>query len=339
MTEVATSDAVTRASDAVVDVSDLAELYRVRAAQRVPQRAHDLSRSSGRYAVRLRGACSTISCLRSSRSWWLPQPMTSARRLPRTPRRGRTPELRVIEPVERCKAVLDAVALEALARLEADIEATERDRFARLGRESPPGWVSADTLTVLEVSTATGIGQQEIQSRLQLLTARSEGAADLRARLRRGAVSVYRACTLQSEISAVPAQFAPSIIESTLRPKDDAPPSPALFRQRLTRSCLAADREAALRRRRARRQRGAHARIDADGLGVLTVVTDAAKVIAAMERADTPWPAQPVRPATRAAWTRCAPTSSQTHSCSAAPTCRSAHVGASRVHSPRSRAP
>ena len=72
---------------------------------------------------------------------------------------------------------------------------------------------------------------------------------------------------------------------------------------------------------------------------VLTVVTDAAKVIAAMERADTPWPAQPVRPATRAAWTRCAPTSSQTHSCSAAPTCRSAHVGASRVHSPRSRAP
>lgn len=49
---------------------------------------------------------------------------------------------------------------------------------------------------------------------------------------------------------------------------------------------MAADREAADRRRRARRRRGAHAQIDRDGLGVLHLVNDADKVIAAMGRVD-----------------------------------------------------
>src|SRR4051794_1823744 len=42
-------------------------------------------------------------------------------------------ELRVIESVERFKAVLDAVGLGALARLRATIEASELGRFADLG--------------------------------------------------------------------------------------------------------------------------------------------------------------------------------------------------------------
>jgi hypothetical protein len=328
MTGAVTSNLVTCAkpdADAVVDVSDLADLYRVRAAQRMPRRAHDLSLVER--AVRREVARSVLDHqLPALVAEVVAAATDDLSAAPPTDAEARADaELRVVESVERCKAVLDAVALEALARLEADIEASERDRFAGLGREKPPGWVSADTLTVLDVSTATGLGHQEIQSRLQLATARTEGAADLRARLRGGTVTLYRACTIESEISALPPELGPSIVESTLRPKDDAPPSPALFRQRLTRSCLAADREAALRRRRARRQRGAHARIDADGLGVLTVVTDADKVIAAMERADS------VARAARQAgdpgpWTRCEPTSSPTRWCSADPTCRRSDV-------------
>ncbi|KRF39471.1 HNH endonuclease signature motif containing protein [Terrabacter sp. Soil810] len=195
-------------------------------------------------------------------------------------------ELRVVESVERCKSVLDAIGLESLARLRSTIESSELARFADLGRPRPPGWVDADELTAMEVSTATGLGTQEVRARLDLATAGTPGAADLRRRLQRGAVTLYRACTIQSELAALPPECGPGIVEAALRSKDDAPPSPTLFRQRLTRACLAADREAAERRRAARRRRGAHARIDRDGLGVLTVVNDADKIVAAMERAD-----------------------------------------------------
>lgn len=273
-------------SDAVLDVSDLADLYRVRAAQRVPVGRHELSPAER--VVRREVAqrvldhqlpllvAELVSAVTDDLS---PTPPTDAEALADA-------ELRVIESVERCKAVLDALSLEALARLEAGIEASEQARFADLGRATPSGWVSAETLTTLEVSTATGLGQQTVQSRLQLATARTTGAADLRARLQRGTVSLHRACTIQTEIACLPEEAGPSIVASTLRPRDGAPPSPTLFRQRLTRACLAADRQASARRRAARRRRGAHASIDHDGMGVLTVVNDADKIIAAMERAD-----------------------------------------------------
>jgi hypothetical protein len=195
-------------------------------------------------------------------------------------------DLRVIEAVERCKAVLDAVGLEALGRLRSDIEASEQARFAELALPRPPGWVSPDDLASMEVCTATGLGSQEVHSRLQLAAARTPGAAELRSRLRQGKVSLYRVATIQAEIAALPAECGPGVVEAVLRPKDGAPPSPTLFRQRLTRACLAADRAAAERRRAARRRRGAHARIDHNGLGLLTLVNDADKVIAAMERVD-----------------------------------------------------
>ncbi|MFC7595009.1 HNH endonuclease [Terrabacter sp. GCM10028922] len=278
--------AASHRADAVLDVSDLADLYRVRAAQRVPVARHDLSLVER--AVRREVAQTVLDhqlpvlvaeLVSAATDDLSPAPPTDAETMADA-------ELRVVEAVERCKAVLDGLALEALARLESGIEASDRARFAELGRATPPGWVSAETLTTLEVSTATGLGQQTVQTRLQLATARTPGAADLRARLRRGTVSLHRACTIQAEIAGLPAEVGPSIIASTLRPKDEAPPSPTLFRQRLTRSCLAADRQAVERRRAARRRRGAHARIDPDGMGVLTVVNDADKIVAAMERAD-----------------------------------------------------
>jgi hypothetical protein len=194
--------------------------------------------------------------------------------------------LRLVEAVERCKAMADAAGLEALARLAATIEAGERARFAELGRPRPSGWIEPDALTTMEVSTATGLGQQEVARRLRLATTRTPGAADLRGRLRRGAVGLARACVIAEEITPLPADAGRGIVESALREKDGAPPSPTLLRQRLTRACLAADREAVERRRASRRRRGAWARIDPDGLGVLTVVNDADRIVAAMERAD-----------------------------------------------------
>src|SRR6476661_7605368 len=195
-------------------------------------------------------------------------------------------DLRTVELVERCKAVLDAAGLEALARLRSTIESSELARFADLGRTRPAGWIDADELTAMEVCTATGLGTHDVRARLALATAGTPGAASLRGRLQRGAVSLYRACTIQSEIAPLPVECGPDVVDAVLRPKDGAPPSPTLFRQRLTRACLAADREAADRRRRARRRRGAHAQIDRDGFGVLNLVNDADKVIAAMERVD-----------------------------------------------------
>lgn len=196
-------------------------------------------------------------------------------------------ELRVVEAVERAKAVLDAVGLEALARLHGDVEAGERARFVGLGYAAPPaGWVSPEELTVQEVCTATGLGEHEVFGRLRLATARTAAGAELRSRLRVG-VSLYRVCTMHAEIGSLPEDAQVGVIENTLRVKDGAPPSPTLFRQRLSRGCIAADPEAAERRRAARkRRRAAHARIDSDGLGSFTVTNDADKIIAAMERVD-----------------------------------------------------
>ena len=196
-------------------------------------------------------------------------------------------DLRVFEAVERCKAVLDAVGLEALARLQADIEASERARFAELGGAVPPGWLDAAELTTMEVTTATGLGSHDIHARLSLATAPTATAAELRWRLRAGSVTLHRASTIYAETRTLPDDAGLEIVDAVLREKDGAPPSSSLFRQRLSRACLAADREAAERRREARRRRrGAYAEIDPDGLGALHVTNDADKIIASMERVD-----------------------------------------------------
>ena len=278
-------------SDAVVDVARLEELYAARLRARQPVRQRDLpllERTMRRQVARrlLTHELPTLVAELVEAAADDLQPHAAHDALSET-EAAADDDLRVIEAVEHCKAVLDAVALDAMARLEADIEASELARFAALeSSPKPPGRVSTETLTTLEVATATGLGQQLVQARLQLATDRTPGAADLRARLRCGSVSLQRACTIHSEIACLPDELGRSIIESTLRLKDGAPPSPTLFRQRLTRACLAADREAAARRRAARRRRGAHARINHDGMGVLTVVNDADKIVAAMERAD-----------------------------------------------------
>ncbi|MDN5764565.1 MAG: HNH endonuclease [Humibacillus sp.] len=194
-------------------------------------------------------------------------------------------ELRRFEAVEHCKAALDAVAVESLGRLHADIDAAETARFAALGRSTPPGWVDPERLTVMEVCTATGLGERDVFARVRLGSARGAAATDLRARLWAGTVNLHRACTIHTETQGLADEAALGVADAVLRPKDGAPPSAALFRQRLNRCVIAADRDAAERRRAARkRRRGVYARIDEDGLGTMTITNDAEKVIAAMER-------------------------------------------------------
>ena len=277
-------------ADAVADLDHLAGLYRSRASSRVPLRQRDLSllERTLRKQVAESLLAHVVPALLSELLEAVADDLSPAQ-----PDEARSDletladaDLRVVESVERCKSLLDAIGLESLAQLRSTIESSELARFADLGRPRPPGWVDADELTAMEVSTATGIGTHEVRARLDLATAGTSGAADLRRRLQRGAVTLYRACTIQSEIAALPPECGPGIVEAALRSKDDAPPSPTLLRQRLTRACLAADREAVARRRAARWRRNAHARIDREGLGVLTVVNDADKIVAAMERAD-----------------------------------------------------
>ncbi|WP_185749155.1 HNH endonuclease signature motif containing protein [Humibacillus xanthopallidus] len=276
-----------RACDAVIDLEDLVGLYRRRDADRVALRQQDLSLAER--VVRTGVAQHVIS----ARLPVLVAELVEAASDDVAARRSTDLEqqvnadLRVVEAVERCKAVLDAVGLEALARLQGDIESSEQLRSVDLGRREAPGWLDAAELTAMEVTTATGLGTHDIHSRLGLATCRTVIARELRSRLQSGALSLHRACTIHAETRRLPDDVGLEIIDTVLREKDGAPPSPSLFRQRLSRACLAADREAGERRREARRRRrGAFALIEPDGLGALHVTNDADKIIGAMERVD-----------------------------------------------------
>ena len=284
---VTTSPAGRHVSDAVLEVGDLVDLYRRRDETRDPVGQQDLTLVER--AVRT-GVAQHLLVQRV--------PRLVAELLDATAddvsadtatdiEQATNADLRVFEAVERCKAVLDAVGLEALARLQADIESSERARFAELGGAVPPGWLDDAELTAMEVTTATGLGSHDIHARLSLATARTATAAELRRRLQAGSVTLHRASTIFAETRTLPDDAGLEIVDAALREKDGAPPSPSLFRQRLSRACLAADREAAQRRREARRRRrGAYAEIDPDGLGALHVTNDADKIIASMERVD-----------------------------------------------------
>ena len=275
------------ASDAVLDVQDLVDLYRRRDATRAPLTQQDLTlvervvRTGIAQHVLAQQLPRLVAELLEAAADDVSSPP------PTDIETAANADLRVFEAVERCKAVLDAVGLEALARLQTDIESSEHARFAALGGPVPPGWLDPAELTAMEVTTATGLGSHDIHARLGLATARTATAAELRSRLQSGSVSLHRAITIHAETRNLPDDAGLEIIDTVLREKDGAPPSPSLFRQRLSRACLAADREATERRRAARqRRRGAYAEIDPDGLGSLHVTNDADKIVAAMERVE-----------------------------------------------------
>ena len=165
--------------DAVVDLDRLAGLFRSRAESRIPVRQRDLPLLERTLRKQVAESLLThvMPALVSELLEAVADDLTSV-----APDEARSEleaeadaELRVVESVERCKAVLDAVGLEALARLRSTIESSELARFADLGRTKPPGWIDADELTAMEVCTATGLGTHDVRARLALATARHAG--------------------------------------------------------------------------------------------------------------------------------------------------------------------
>src|SRR3954462_13338030 len=203
------------ASDSLVELDDLSELYRARARERSPVHQRELSPLERLLRKQVAGSVLThllpalvAELLDAAADDLAP---TAPDEPPTAPADSQTAleaqaaaDLRVVEAVERCKAVLDAVGLEALARLHSSVESGELARFAGLGRPKPSGWIDSDELTAMEMSTATGLGMQEARARIDLATARTPGAAELRARLQHGSVSLHRACTIQDEIHSLP---------------------------------------------------------------------------------------------------------------------------------------
>ena len=167
--------------EAIVDLDRLAGLFRSRAESRIPVRQRDLPLLER--TLRKQVAESLLTHVMPALVSELLEAVADDLAPGRPTRRGQEleaeadAELRVVESVERCKAVLDAVGLEALARLRSTIESSELARFADLGRTRPAGWIDADELTAMEVCTATGLGTHDVRARLALATARTPGAA------------------------------------------------------------------------------------------------------------------------------------------------------------------
>src|SRR6478735_6667132 len=124
-------------ADAVVDLDHLAGLYRSRASSRVPLRQRDLSllERTLRKQVAESLLAHVVPALVSELLEAAADDLSPAQ-----PVEARSDlealadtDLRVVESVERCKSVLDAIGLASLARLRSTIESSELARFADLG--------------------------------------------------------------------------------------------------------------------------------------------------------------------------------------------------------------
>lgn len=194
-------------------------------------------------------------------------------------------ELGWFEGGERIRGLVDDHQLRALARMYAVALGELSARHSQSWVDRTP--LSAAEVVALEVATATGLAQGTVALRLELATGSPARTAFLRRQVREGATPLWRACEIVSETRALDDEAADGIARTVLAPTRDGAGLPnALFRRRLRRAVLAADHEQAARRRSARERIGAHAQVFNDGTGCLTVINDADKIAAAMDRAD-----------------------------------------------------
>jgi hypothetical protein len=194
-------------------------------------------------------------------------------------------ELGWFEGGERVRGVIDDHQLTALARMHAVA-------LAELSARHSQSWVdrtpfSAAEAVVMEVATATGLAPGTVSLRLELATGAPSRTAFLRSQVRDGSTPLWRACEIVRETRVLDDDVADGVARTVLAPtRDGAGLSNGLFRRRLRRALLAADHDQAARRRSARERIGAHAQVYDDGTGCITVVNDADKIAAAMDRAD-----------------------------------------------------
>ncbi len=194
--------------------------------------------------------------------------------------------LAVMERMEAVKAWADYLSLaatqvltrrakaDALADVGPDASAARRQRVVEEARS-----VVAD-----EIILATGFGPAEAGARVAFASAQPGRCLTLRARLREGATSWWRARTIFHDTQALPAEDADEVAVAVLAPtRDSSALSNSLFRQRLSRQ---------LARRMSRQQahldalsrRGTSVVVTPVGTADLLVTGDALRVVAAHDR-------------------------------------------------------
>ncbi|MGO4360759.1 HNH endonuclease signature motif containing protein [Terrabacter sp. RAF57] len=192
-----------------------------------------------------------------------------------------------IEALEVAKARLEADLLAAYGAL-AGIEAQQVDALPAGAAARVSARVSPERVVTEEIALATGVGAGEVARRLALATAPRRHRVVLGA-LRAGRLSLHRALQVVSDTAQLPDADVTSVAQAVLAPSRDGQPVPQrTFTARLRRAVASVDaRGAQERHAHARARRGVFGRLTDDGMGWLTVTTDAASVAAVMDRLDT----------------------------------------------------
>ncbi|WP_157557719.1 HNH endonuclease signature motif containing protein [Intrasporangium oryzae] len=191
-----------------------------------------------------------------------------------------------IQELEAAKARIESQLLEAYGFL----HTVQEQQFGAVMASRGHGKVvpvSVDQVVAKEIALATGLGEGEVSRRLHLAT-RPRRHRLLRAELAAGRTSLSRALAVAEATASLPDAAAADVESAVLAPaRDGGPVSAATFRQRLRRCVLAADsRGADERRASAQASRTAYGRLTEDGMGVLTLVMTAERVVGILDRAD-----------------------------------------------------
>ncbi|MBC9820711.1 HNH endonuclease [Terrabacter sp. MAHUQ-38] len=191
--------------------------------------------------------------------------------------------LRAIAALEAEKARLEARLLSAYGAL----HTIEAQQIATLSAARGSLHVTADRVVTEEIALATGVGTGEVSRRLALATAPRRHRAVLAA-LRAGHTSLHRALQVASETAPLCDADVAVVEESVLRPaRDEQPVAQRTFVTRLRRAVASVDRRGtAERHAHARARRGLFGRLTEDGMGCLTVTTDAATAAAVLDHLD-----------------------------------------------------
>jgi len=227
-------------------------------------------------------------------------------------------ELRVIQAAEAVKAWADFQGLGALRRLHEAVGMVVRENVEEIGHYTADA-VSYEaavaetiTSTVDEVALATGLPEGAVAARLDLAKNEEGRSAPLLASLLEGQVGLDRALRIHEATSGLDPDVASAVAARLLAPNaDGSVRSHRSFTRELRRQVVVHTLDPAEERAEALRRRCAYGWLEPDGTGRLTVVGDAARVTAALDRVDRL--ARRIRGSGDArTWSSCAPTSPST---------------------------